>query len=184
MIAIIDCGTSWLDNIKSNLDRLGYSHRTIKLKNLLSSDLSKFTGVIISGSPTLLTKVNLNQYLKPFQFVKKVKVPLLGICLGHQVMGLLYSSKISMGKLIKKNEKIKIIRKNRLFLDIKNNSLYREEHSEQITLPKEFDLLAKSSSCSNEAMKHKKKKIYGVQFHPEVSGKAGRELLGNFLKLC
>jgi GMP synthase (glutamine-hydrolysing) len=116
--------------------------------------------------------------------VKKVKVPILGICLGHQIIGLLYGSKIKRDKLIKKKEKIEIISKNKLFANVKDHPLFREEHSEYITLPKGFHLLAKSSSCNNETMKHKKKNIYGVQFHPEYSGTNGRKLLSNFLKLC
>ena len=74
--------------------------------------------------------------------------------------------------------------KDDLFQDIENHSLFQEEHSESITLPEEFLLLAKSKTCDNEVMKHKTKSIYGTQFHPEVSDNNGKILFRNFLKLC
>ena len=52
-----------------------------------------------------------------------------------------------------------------------------------ITLPEKFDLLAIFDSCNNESMKHKDKNMYGVQFHPEVSGEAGEIVFDNFLKI-
>jgi GMP synthase (glutamine-hydrolysing) len=107
----------------------------------------------------------------------------LGICLGHQIIGLLYGAEIQAGKRIDKKERIEIIKENDLFKNIKNFSLFKQAHCESITLPTEFILLAKSKSCENEAMKHKNKKIYGVQFHPEVSEKNGRKLFDNFVKI-
>ncbi|MEW5997030.1 MAG: gamma-glutamyl-gamma-aminobutyrate hydrolase family protein [Candidatus Micrarchaeota archaeon] len=184
MICIIDCGTSWLEEIKKNLIGLGYSFRVIGLDGIKGCRFESFSGIIISGAPILLTKVDLQKYLKLFGFVKTVKVPILGICFGHQIIGLEYGSGISIGKLINKKERIEINRDDELWRGVKNRSLFREEHSEHITLPDRFYLLAKSESCDNEAMKHKEKRIYGVQFHPEVSGSSGKMLLENFLSPC
>jgi len=184
MICIIDCGTSWLKEIEKNVKEAGYKYKIINLKEIKECDFKQFSGVIISGAPTLLTEVNLQTYLNPFKFIKTTNIPLLGICLGHQIIGLLYGSKINKGKLIDKKEAIKIVKKDKIFTNIDNNSLFREEHSEYISLPKEFYLLAKSDSCDNEVMKHKTKEIYGTQFHPEVSGEAGIHIFENFLKMC
>jgi GMP synthase (glutamine-hydrolysing) len=59
-----------------------------------------------------------------------------------------------------------------------------EDHCEGITLPDQFILLARSRSYDVEAMKHREKDIYGVQFHPETSNEPGRKIAHNFLKLC
>lgn len=183
MIGIIDCGTSWLQEIKQNLLDLGYEFNVIKLDEIKNCNFKNFSGVIISGAPTLLTQVD-QEYFDKFVFLKSIEVPVLGICLGHQIIGRLNGSKIKAEKMIDKMEKIEILQKNNLFTGIKNLTEFREEHSEFISLPINFVLLAKSKTCDNESMKHKNKNIFGVQFHPEVSGKNGKKLLDNFLKLC
>jgi len=45
-------------------------------------------------------------------------------------------------------------------------------------------LIASSDACVNEVMQHKTKKIFGVQFHPEVSGNHGRVMIENFVKIA
>lgn len=184
MILIIDCGTDWLKEIKNNLTELGYSSKVFGLNKLEDCKFKSFSGIIISGASTLLTQVNSEEYLRLFKFVKTVKTPILGICLGHQIIGLLYESEIRKGELVDRKEYIEIVKDDTLFTNIKNKSLFREEHSEYITLPKGFSLLAKSKSCDNEVMKHKSKSIYGVQFHPEVSKDNGKKIFKNFLEMC
>ncbi len=185
MICLIDCGTNWLKHIEMNVKKQGHSYKVITLNEIKKNDFKSFAGIIISGAPTSLTEIDLQKYLNPFRFIKTINVPVLGICLGHQIIGLLYGSEIHKGRVIDKKERINlIVEKEVLFLGIKNHSLFREEHSEYVTLPDKFHLLAKSNSCDNEAMKHKSKKIYTTQFHPEVSGKNGTKIFENFLKMC
>jgi len=184
MILIIDCGTDWLKEIKDNLTELDYSNKVFRLNEIKDCKFKSFSGIIISGAPTLRSQINLKEYLHLFRFVKTVQIPILGICLGHQIIGLLYGSEIRKREMVDKKEYIEIVKEDILFTNIKNKSLFREEHFEYITLPKEFYLLAKSNSCDNEAMKHKSKRIYGVQFHPEVSNDNGKQIFKNFLKMC
>ncbi len=184
MICIIDCGTSWLEEIKENVIESGHKCKIIKFDEIEEHDFNLFSGIIISGAPTNLTEVNLEEYLSPFRFIKAVDIPVLGICLGHQIIGLLYGTQVHAGKMINKKEKIEIVKKDDMLSGIEDNSLFQEEHCEFIDLPKEFYLLARSESCNNEAMRHKSKKIYGTQFHPEVSGSNGNKLFRNFLNIC
>jgi len=182
LIGIIDCGTLWLKEIEKNLTKLDKSFKVIKLANIKKCDFGKFSGIIISGAPILLTKAKTQKYVELFKFIKIVKVPVLGICFGHQIMGLVYGAKIDIGKKINKKEQIEITKREKLFWGVKDKNLFRENHCEFITLPNNFFLLAKSKSCCNEAMKHKKKKLYGIQFHPEMSGDSGEKLLKNFIE--
>ena len=184
MICIIDCGTSWLQEIKDNLSNLGYESKVIKLDEIEDSVFTSFSGIVISGAPTLLTQVNQQEYFDKFSFIKSIEIPVLGICLGHQIIGLLHGSKIQAEQMIDKMEQIEILQENNLFNGIQNLAEFREEHSEFISLPENFVLHAKSESCDNESMKHKDKNLYSVQFHPEVSGDNGKQLFNNFLKLC
>jgi GMP synthase (glutamine-hydrolysing) len=184
IICIIDCGTAYLQQLKDTIKNTKCRFRILKLKKVPETDFSGFSGIIISGAPTLLTRVNLKEYLMPFEFVKTTKTPIYGICLGHQIIGLLHGAKISHGKLIHKEEKIHFFAKDKIFSGIENGARFHEEHSESISLPRGFFHLAGSKTCKNEAMKHKKKKIYSTQFHPEASGLAGKKILENFLKIA
>ena len=183
MICIIDCGSSWIEDIRVNLQKLNHESEIIKMNDLKEYNLEKFSHIIISGRPTLLTQENISELLDLFKFIKTTNIPILGICFGHQIIGLLYGSTIDVGKSIDKMENIRIIRENKLFASIKNNSLFQESHSEFISLPEDFILLAKSESCQNEAMKHKDRILYSTQFHPEVSSKEGQRLINNFLNM-
>ena len=184
MIIIIDCGSSWVRNIKENIKTLNHEVTILKLDKIIDSDFELCSGIIISGRPTLLTQENIQKHLDKLNFIKDVSIPILGICFGHQIIGLLYKAEIKIGESIDKKEIIEITENNNLFKNILNNSLFQEAHSEFISLPKNFVLLAKSESCNNEAMKHKNKKIYCTQFHPEVSENNGKILIGNFLEIC
>lgn len=177
MILIIDCGRKKTPNISSVLTELGYGNMICSMDNILKGNFSK---IIISGSPILLSEVDKKPILCKFKFIKSIKIPVLGICFGHQVIGLLYGSKISQGELISKEEKIEVIKEDGLFKGL-NDTIFVENHCEFITLPKGFIHLAKSKSCNIEAIKNGN--IYGVQFHPEVSGDNGKRLLKNFCEL-
>ena len=59
-----------------------------------------------------------------------------------------------------------------------------EDHCETISIPQHFKLVASSDACVNEAMEHQSLPIFGVQFHPEVSGNYGRIIFDNFIKIA
>jgi GMP synthase (glutamine-hydrolysing) len=179
MILIVDCGSKKTGKISENVGFLDVKSKVLSMNSLDSVDMENFSGIIIGGSP-----IDLRPHLPKFDFVKNLKVPVLGICGGHQAIGMLFGSKISKGRHIKQSEEIQIILKNQLFDGFKAKAFFEEDRAWEINLPKEFLLLAKSKTCGNEAMKHKTKPIYGVQFHPEVSGKNGEKLLENFCKIC
>ena len=185
MIAIIDCGSLWTIEICKKIEKFGFNFKIFNFNSLLESTnaITDCKKIIISGRPTLLSKENIKDHFKKFAFVLETKIPILGICYGHQIIALLYGSKIFVKEHINKKEEIEILNFGILFKRLNSHAFFREDHSEFVTLPKNFVLLAKSKSCVNEAMKHNKKPIYSVQFHPEVSGKTGEILLGNFLNI-
>ena len=184
MIYIIDCGTKKLEDIKQRIKEQGHSFRVADLNEDKDCNFSSFDGLVISGTPIYLTKVGYAKYVELFSFLKSIKIPVLGICLGHQIMGLVFGASINSGEVNDKLEEIEIVKENELFKDIENKSLFKEEHTEYISLPDNFILLAKSKACNNESMKHKDRDIYGVQFHPEVSKENGKKIFENFLNMC
>lgn len=184
MILIIDCGSKKTKEIVKVLDEAGFKNKTVAMRDLLLRDYNDFSGIIISGAPLLLTEVDVSYHLNKFEFIKKLSIPLLGICFGHQIIGLLFGSKIMKGKEVREEQDIEAVVPNKLFRGLDRTCSFTEDHCEYIDLPDNFILLAKSNTCEVEAMKHKDKEIYGVQFHPEVSDENGRKLLVNFCDIC
>jgi GMP synthase (glutamine-hydrolysing) len=184
MLCIINCGTSFLAELKESIGVLEQAYEIVGIEKLEGHDFAKYSGIVISGGPILLSEIDWKRYAKPFEFVKDGCIPVLGVCLGHQIIGLLHGSSISSGTKIDQKEKIEILEKDALFAGVENRSLFRESHKEFVSLPDGFTLLAKSASCGNEAMKHGQKDIYGVQFHPEKSGEVGRAIFRNFARMC
>ena len=131
-----------------------------------------------------LTETNPKPYLKALDFLKTYKNPVLGICFGHQLLGILHGAQVSLCKEDRNWQEIIIEQSSTLFNYIRKPYRMVEDHTEEVTLPEDFKLLATSKVCKNEAMQHKIKPLFGVQFHPEVSERGGLQLLKNFCKTC
>lgn len=183
MIGIIDCGSQKVTYIEQAVDTV-CDFETIPLFDLAKHDLSKFDGIIISGAPILITEVDLHPYLKAFSWIKEYEKPIFGICFGHQMLGMTFGAFASRQKEDRDWQTIESYLDSPLFDKLPPEFEMMEDHCECISIPKEFKLLAGSDACVNEAMQHESKDLYGVQFHPEVSGNQGFLLIENFVNIC
>lgn len=152
--------------------------------------VNDYNAVIISGSEDYISK---GKYFKDFlKFLKSIKIPVLGICYGHQIIAKAFGVEIIHGlkKIIKpypKNpEEVFILNKDEIFHGLDNNISVYESHIEYVNpeyLSKfGFKLLANSKSCPVETIKHLDKLLYGVQFHIERSGETGKKIVRNFFE--
>ncbi|MBN2102156.1 MAG: TIGR00289 family protein [Candidatus Aenigmarchaeota archaeon] len=152
---------------------VGYDCFVRHFSEVGEKDLKKCKRVIISGSP--FGDFESTKHLEKFKWLKTFEKPVLGICAGHQVIGLVFGSEIKNGKIIGMKN-IKAAKKNELIpKDIEGYCM----HSQIITKPEGFDIIAKSGNFI-EAIKHKKRPIFGVQFHPEVRNHA---IIQRFLRI-
>jgi GMP synthase (glutamine-hydrolysing) len=183
-IAVIDCGSKKFDAICSLVMELDCSVQKILLAEANATRFEAFRAVIISGGPLLFTDPGKTADLeKRFAFIARLPIPILGICLGHQALGLLHGAAVFRGPEIRRPEKINIVRVHPLFEGITSETLFGEDHCEGIFLSEHFLLLASSASYAVEAMVAQDKPFYGVQFHPEISGEPGKKIFQNFIAL-
>ena len=118
------------------------------------------------------------------------KIPVLGVCLGHQAIGEAFGGRVVRADRLMHGKTCQVIHeKDELFEGIPSPLTGMRYHSlvvEPASLPKELVITAWSADRPKDAeimaMKHRKHPIYGVQFHPESIGtEHGKQLLENFL---
>jgi GMP synthase (glutamine-hydrolysing) len=180
-VLIINCGSSKVPFIEENVARAGVRFHTVLLTEL--KNIEGYAVIIVSGAPILLTEADTLPYLEKAKIIfSDPKMPVLGICFGHQLMGIYHGAEVSRCKEDRAWQEITIHQKNALVNAGK--ARYMEDHCECISFPTGFLHLGSSTTCDNEMMKHPANAWYGVQFHPEVSEKAGFDLIANFIGLC
>lgn len=183
MIAIINCGSSKTPQIFDVVDEFA-EVEVINLFELADRNLSAYKGIIISGAPILVTEIDTEPYTVLFDWIKTIDVPVLGICFGHQMIGLVHGASAHRQKEDRDWQSISIIQPSPLFDRLPEEVEMMEDHCECISIPPGFDHVGVSDSCINEAMQHASRPVFGVQFHPEVSGNFGAVLLENFVNIC
>jgi len=182
-VVIVDCGSSKVPIIGAMLEDLGAVPQVIPPSHLAAivSDLP--AAIILSGNPALIRDTG-TEFLAEFEVLRTLTLPILGICFGHQVLGMLYDATVTIGKEDRDLRRMEILQIDPLFTGLSSDDEFQEDHTEEITLPGDFIHVATSSHCFNEAMMHRERPVYGVQFHPESSGSAGKALIANFLSVA
>lgn len=183
MILILDCGSSKTPFIESMVDEF-CDFTTIPILDFEETSLFNVNGVIISGAPLLITEQDISPYLAKLKWLKTIHMPTLGICFGHQLIGITFGA---FGQKMREDRDLQVIEafEDSLLLDkLPTEFEMIEDHCETISIPQYFKLVASSDACVNEVMEHQTLPIYGVQFHPEVSGNYGRIIFDNFIKIA
>jgi para-aminobenzoate synthetase component II len=117
------------------------------------------------------------------------KVPLLGVCLGHQAMGQAFGGKVVRAPYLMHGKTSQILHDGRTVFDgVENPFTATRYHSlivDRASVPPALEVSATTSDGLVMGLRHREFICEGVQFHPEsIMTAAGKRLLGNFLKLC
>ena len=186
-ILIIDFGSQFTQLIARRIRELGVFSEIISHKKIKNKDIDKsIKGIILSGGPLNVYQIDRNNFDKK---IIENKIPILGICFGHQILSKLNGGKVKHSKHrefglvdIKKKNKSTLTRN---FFDKQNKNKVWMSHADQVSkLPKNFKVIASSSNSKFTIIENKKKNFYGVQFHPEVTHtKNGKKLIKNFVFL-
>jgi len=184
-IYVVDNGGQWTHREWRTLRDLGID--TAIVANTTSYQAVRDAdGLVLSGgAPRMGLEKELGNCR---ELLEKARVPILGICAGHQFIAHFYGGEAAPAK-IPEFGKTRLMRTNvesPLFEGVPNQSIVWESHNDEVTvLPKEFECLGISEDCPIQAMQHKKEPLYGLQFHPEVEHTEYGELMfRNFIDLC
>lgn len=179
---IVDCGSARTPTIVEHVATLGHRPCVVHLDFLRPEHLEGVPGVIFTGSPRMLSLEG-PAFFEQYSFVTEASVPMFGICFGHQFLGVLHGAAVMRGGSVNGMKEI-WLEDDPLFKGIDPVTRFLQDHEEHISVPEGFIRLASSNYTAVEAMRHRTKPIFTVQFHPEISGADGFKLIENFAKLC
>lgn len=187
MILLIDNYDSFTFNLYQYLGELGQEIKVVRNDQITIEDIEKLNpeAIVLSPGPGRPEQAGVIVDVIQ-QFYRKL--PILGICLGHQAIGYAFGAKIEKAKRIM-HGKVSNLKHNgsQLFQYMPQPIHIMRYHSLIIkseTLPGSFKVLARSMD-DNEimAIKHEDYPLYGLQFHPESVGTGlGKKILENFLQ--
>jgi GMP synthase (glutamine-hydrolysing) len=133
-----------------------------------------------------------------YAVIKQASQPILGLCGGHQQIALAYGAQVGLMKRLEPGEGYEGAKRERGFLPVTNtgeglfNDLPEEitvwhNHCDEVKeLPEGFRITASNETCKIQAMQQKARRLYGIQFHPELFNDehpAGQQIVENFLSL-
>ena len=184
-VLLIDNYDSFTYNLFHYISKLKCKVDVVRNNKITPKEIikKKYNKIVISPGPG-----NPNQAGNCLKIVKEVhkKIPILGVCLGHQIIGQVFGGKIIKAKNLMhgKTSKIKHQKKG-LFKNIQYNFEATRYHSlivDRKSFPKDLIITAETKNKTVMGLMHKEYEIHGFQFHPEsISTKVGIKLIKNFI---
>ena len=184
-IILIDNYDSFTFNLYHYISSLGVNVDVIRNDEITDKQImkNKYNRIVISPGPG-----KPNQSGNCIKIVKSLykKIPILGVCLGHQIIGQVFGSKIVQAKKLMhgktsliKSKKIGILK------NLPSKFVATRYHSliiDKKTLSNELEITAETKDGIIMGIKHKEYNIHGVQFHPEsIKTTIGIKILKNFI---
>lgn len=188
MIVVIDNYDSFIYNLVRYVGELGYPVQAFRNDAITLDDFDELApqAIIISPGPCSPDQAGISVSL--IQNLGE-RVPILGVCLGHQAIGQAYGGNVVRARRPMHGEACLIHHtQSEIFRDIENPMRVGRYHSlivEKETLPHDsLEVIATSPEGEIMAIKHRIHPIFGAQFHPEsILTPGGKQLLKNFLSL-
>ncbi len=187
MILLIDNYDSFTYNLVQQLLELGAEVEVVRNDAVTVDDVAarELDGIVISPGPGRPEDAGISTGL----YERRVEVPILGVCLGHQCLGAAFGASVTRAPVLMHGKTSKVsYRPDEIFAGMSNPFEATRYHSLAVpeeTVPREIKAIAWTDDGTVMAMRHRELPYWGVQFHPEsVLSPEGPRLLGNFLRLC
>ncbi len=188
MIAVVDNYDSFTYNLVQYLGTLGATVEVFRNDAITVADLAAkpLEGLVISPGPGVPGDAGITE---PAIAKLAGRVPVLGVCLGHQGLAEVYGGKVVRAQRLMHGKTSPILHRGRgLFAGLDNPFEATRYHSlivERDSLPAVLEVVAWTPEGEIMGLKHREHETWGVQFHPEsVLTRPGLKLVENFLTLC
>ena len=182
-ILVLDFGGQYNQLIARRV-REHHVYAEIRPYNRITPDEIKeegYKGIIFTGGPNSVYNPASPHYDPA---VLDMGIPILGICYGDQLMAFMAGGEVSSAENASEyGRTVLTVMEHKLFNGIPRESICWMSHTDHVSrVPSGFVTIAATSHCPCAAMGDDKRKLYGVQFHPEVTHtEYGKRMIGNFL---
>ncbi len=188
-ILVVDNYDSFVFNLVQYLAQLGAECTVLRNDEVVVTDARNYDGVLISPGPGIPEEAGAS--IELVKFCANEKIPLLGVCLGHQAIGVAFGGVVSRAPELLHGKTSQVHHNDKSVLHgIRDGFTATRYHSlaiERDSIPAESELEITGWTDSGVVMAvcHKSLPIHGVQFHPEsVLTESGHRLLANWLEIC
>jgi anthranilate synthase component II len=188
MLLLIDNYDSFTFNLYQAFQLFDLPTNVVRNDQITVTDISKMklSGIVLSPGPGKPKNAGIC-----VELIRKFseKIPILGVCLGHQALAYAYGGKITAANQIYHGKKSTIFHgQNHLFKGMPLPFVAGRYHSlivDRKTLPQDFEIEAETADGTIMSIRHKKYPLFGTQFHPEsILTPSGHLFLKNFVQIC
>ncbi len=186
MLLMLDNYDSFTYNLVQYLSELGADLKIYRNDEISIEKITQLKpqGIVLSPGPGRPENAGImNELVKTLSG----KIPILGVCLGHQSIAQVFGGKIDYAKTLMHGKTSDVYHNNsKLFKNIDSPFIATRYHSlvvERKSLPKDFKVTAWTKDKIIMGIQHKKMPLYGLQFHPEsIMTLSGKAILKNYLE--
>ena len=186
-ILVVDNYDSFVFNLVQYLQQLGAECTVVRNDAVKASEAANYDGVLISPGPGIPEKAGVS--IEMIKFCAEKKIPLFGVCLGHQAIGVAFGATVSRApELLHGKTSLVHHQQQGVLEDLPSPFTATRYHSlcvERDTVGAELEITGATESGIVMSMRHRTLPIEGVQFHPEsVLTEHGHQMLANWLTVC
>ncbi|CAB4533840.1 unannotated protein [freshwater metagenome] len=186
-ILVVDNYDSFVFNLVQYLAQLGAECTVVRNDAVVAEDAANYDGVLISPGPGTPERAGVS--IAMIKFCAEKKIPLFGVCLGHQAIGVAFGATVSRApELLHGKTSLVHHQGQGVLVDLPSPFTATRYHSlcvERDTVGSELEITGATESGIVMSMRHRTLPIEGVQFHPEsVLTEHGHQMLANWLTVC